>query len=138
MADIIVTYLSYGIFDTKLSTTVVPQIMTASAPSQIIRSTLDSSSSVRSFALKLLHSRKRSDLDIGRTLAEANKLFVLRSVDQFYFYAYVTTHLLFVANKAQTLSGTLACSSLLWRAQIFVLETACQATPWPPKASVQK
>ena len=35
MADIIVTYLSYGIFDTSLSTTVVPQIMTASASSRL-------------------------------------------------------------------------------------------------------
>src|SRR5271156_4505788 len=54
MADIIVTYLSYGIFETQLSTMVVPQIMTGSAPSRIIRSTIDSSSNVRSLALMFL------------------------------------------------------------------------------------
>jgi len=66
--------------------------MTASASSQIIRSTLDSSSSVRSFALKLLHSRKRPDYDIGKTLMETNKLFGPRPVDKFHFYAYAKSY----------------------------------------------
>jgi ankyrin repeat protein len=89
IADIIVTYLNYGVFETQLSTTsiVVPQIMTASVPSQIIRSALDSSSSVQSLALKLLKSRKQPEFDIGKTLAE-NKLFGPRLVDKFHFYSY--------------------------------------------------
>jgi ankyrin repeat domain-containing protein 50 len=92
MADIIVTYLNYGVFETQLSTVVVPQIMTGSAPSRIIRSTLDSSSSVQSLALKLLKSRKRPDYDIGKTLAESSKLFSHRLVGEFHFYAYAKSY----------------------------------------------
>jgi len=88
MAHIIITYLNYGVFETQLSTMVVPQIMTASAPSQVIRSMLDSSSSVQSLALKLLKSRKQPDFDIGKTVAETSKLFSPRSVDKFHFYSY--------------------------------------------------
>ncbi|KAH6696537.1 hypothetical protein BKA61DRAFT_448954, partial [Leptodontidium sp. MPI-SDFR-AT-0119] len=88
MRDIIVTYLNYGIFETQLSTLVVPQIMTGSAPSKIIRSTLDSSGSVRNLALKLLRSKRAPNYDVGQTLAEASKLFDSRPVDEFHFYSY--------------------------------------------------
>jgi ankyrin repeat domain-containing protein 50 len=92
MADIIVTYLNYGIFQPQLSTKVVPQIMTASVPSQIIRSTLDSSSNVRIIALKLLKSRKKPGYDIRKTLAETSKLSSPRSVDEFHFYSYAKSY----------------------------------------------
>ena len=88
MADIIVTYLNYGVFGNQLSTVVVPQIMIGSAPSRIILSALDSSNSVRSLALKLLKSSKQPDYDIGKALAETSTLFSPRSVDEFHFYAY--------------------------------------------------
>ena len=90
MADIIITYLSYGVFETQLSTTVVPQIMTESAPSRIIHS-LDPSS-VRSVTLKLLKSRKLPNFDIGKTLAEASKLSNPRSVDDFHFFSYAKSY----------------------------------------------
>ncbi|KAI9765967.1 MAG: hypothetical protein M1840_006974 [Geoglossum simile] len=92
MADIIITYLSYGVFGTQLSTMVVPQIRARSAPSRIIRSTLESSCSVRNLALKLLESRKQSDCDIGPTLAETSKLFNSRSVDEFHFFSYAKSY----------------------------------------------
>ncbi|KFY58528.1 hypothetical protein V496_06094 [Pseudogymnoascus sp. VKM F-4515 (FW-2607)] len=88
MANIIVTYLNYGVFSTQLSTTVVPQIMATSAPSRIIRSTTNLSSSVQSLALKLLKSRKQPDFDIGKTLAETSKLFSSLSMDEYHFYSY--------------------------------------------------
>src|SRR5271170_2060402 len=84
MADIIITYLNYGVFETQLSTMVVPQIMTGSAPSTIIRSTLDSSNSVQNLTLRLLKSRKRPNYNISKTLAETSKLFKPRSVDEFH------------------------------------------------------
>jgi len=46
IVDIIITYLSYGVFKTQLSTIVVPQIITRLALSTIIYLTLDSLSSV--------------------------------------------------------------------------------------------
>jgi ankyrin repeat protein len=88
MRDIIVTYLNYGVFETQMSTRVVPQIMTGSAPSKIIRSTLDSSGSVRNLALKLLKSKRAPNYDVGQTLAEASWLFNSRPVDEFHFYSY--------------------------------------------------
>lgn len=92
MAEIIITYLNYGVFGTQLSTMRVPQIAAASAPSQIIRATLDSSSSIRGVALKLLKSRKQPGFDIGKTLADAGNLFSPRSVHVFRFYRYATSH----------------------------------------------
>jgi hypothetical protein len=92
MAEIILTYLNYGVFGTQVSTTRVPQITASSAPSQIIRSTLDSSSSVRSIALKFLKFGKQPGFDIGKTLTDAANLFSPRSVDEFHFYRYATSH----------------------------------------------
>ncbi|KAI9854299.1 MAG: hypothetical protein M1813_001292, partial [Trichoglossum hirsutum] len=92
MADIIITYLSYGVFGTQLSTTVVPQIGAGSVPSRIIRSTLESSSSVRNLTLKLLKSRKRPNFNIGPILAETNTLFNSRSVDEFHFFSYAKSY----------------------------------------------
>ena len=88
MADIIITYLNYGVFETQLSTTVVPQMMTSLAPSKIIGSTLDSSGNVQRLALKLLKSKKKPDFDISKTLVETGKFFSLHSVDEFHFYSY--------------------------------------------------
>ncbi|KAI9760034.1 MAG: hypothetical protein M1840_002750, partial [Geoglossum simile] len=92
MADIITTYLSYGVFGTQLSTMVVPQIRAGSAPSRIIHSTLESSSSVRNLTLKLLKSRKQPNFDIGQTLAETSKLFNSRPVDEFHFFSYAKSY----------------------------------------------
>ncbi|XTI89671.1 hypothetical protein V2W45_1284894, partial [Cenococcum geophilum] len=92
MADIIITYLSYGVFETQLSTMVVPQIMTGSAPSTIIRSTLDSSNSVQNLTLRLLKSRKRPNYDISKTLAETRTLFKPRLVDEFHFFSYAKSY----------------------------------------------
>ncbi|KAI9768828.1 MAG: hypothetical protein M1840_004642 [Geoglossum simile] len=92
MADIIITYLSYGVFGTQLSTMVIPQISAGSAPFRIIRSTLESSSSVRNLTLKLLKSRKWPNCDIGPILAETSKLFNSRSVDKFHFFSYAKSY----------------------------------------------
>ncbi|KFY57612.1 hypothetical protein V497_05456 [Pseudogymnoascus sp. VKM F-4516 (FW-969)] len=86
MANIIVTYLNYGVFTTQLATTVVPQMTTA--PSQIIRLTPALSGSVQKLALKLLKSRKQPGFDIGKTLAEAGNLFGSRPMDDYHFHSY--------------------------------------------------
>jgi hypothetical protein len=92
MADIIVTYLSYGVFETRLSTLVAPQMMTGSVPSGIIHSTLDSSSTIRNLALKLLKSRKCPEHDISRTLVEMSKSLGSRSINKFHFYSYAKSY----------------------------------------------
>ncbi|KFY22245.1 hypothetical protein V493_06729 [Pseudogymnoascus sp. VKM F-4281 (FW-2241)] len=92
MANIIVTYLNYSVFETQLSSTVVPQIMTASAPSRIIRSTPDLSSTVQKLALLYLKSREQPNFNIGKTLAETKKLFRSRQFEEFCFYSYAKPH----------------------------------------------
>jgi hypothetical protein len=70
MSDVIVTYLSYGVFDTALSTFRVPNIEAGNAPSKIIQSVTTGSKNAHSLALRLLAHRKRLDFDLGRQLAE--------------------------------------------------------------------
>jgi hypothetical protein len=62
--------------------------MTASAPPRIIRSTIDSSGNARSLALKLLHSKKQSNYDIGKALTTASKHLKPFIIDEFHFYSY--------------------------------------------------
>ncbi|KEZ39997.1 1-alkyl-2-acetylglycerophosphocholine esterase [Scedosporium apiospermum] len=67
MASVIVTYLSYGVFDTQVSTMVVPQVMMGmgGAPSRIIHSTTETSGFVRDLALKLLKSRGQANYNMA-------------------------------------------------------------------------
>ncbi|KAH7159394.1 hypothetical protein B0J13DRAFT_108366 [Dactylonectria estremocensis] len=87
MREVIITYLNYDVFNTQLSTIVVPQISAEAAPSRIIHS-IDAAGSVRSLALKLLQSRRQPNYDISKVLADASKHFKSPSVDQFQFYSY--------------------------------------------------
>ena len=92
MADIVVTYLSYGVFGTEVSAMRVSPIPIGSASSRIICSTLDSSSRTQSLALKILKSKKRPDLDISRVLAEARRPFRSRGEDEFELLSYAKSH----------------------------------------------
>lgn len=92
MADIVVTYLSYGVFGTEISAMRVPPIPIGSASSRIVCSTLGSSSRTQSLALKILKSKKRPDLDISRILAEARRPFRSRGEDEFEFLSYAKSH----------------------------------------------
>jgi ankyrin repeat protein len=92
MADIVVTYLNYGVFGTQISTTKIPRIAVGSAPSRIIRSTLASSSSTQSLALKLLKSKNQPSFDVGKILAEAHNPLRSHSVHEFRFYSYAESH----------------------------------------------
>lgn len=92
MADIIVTYLNYGVFGTELSRTRMPPVKIQSAPSNVVRATIGSSSTVQNLALKLLRSRKQPDFDISKTLAEAREPFRSKTVEEFRFYSYARAH----------------------------------------------
>ena len=93
MVQVILTYLSYGVFDTQLSTTVVPQVKIGSAPSRITQS-INASGLVQSLALRLLRSKRTPDYDISKTLAEMMRFSDALSVDTFHFYSYGKTNLL--------------------------------------------
>ena len=85
IGEVIVTYMNYGVFDTCVSTSVVPQIRASAAASRIINS-MDTSSSIRQLALKLLRSRQHLDYRMGKALADAAKYRPHTAADQFHFY----------------------------------------------------
>jgi ankyrin repeat protein len=91
MADIVVTYLSYGIFGTQVSTTKVPQVMTQGVPTKIIRATTAPSKLTQNIALKLLKCRTQPNFDISKTLAEARSSNPAPE-DEFCFYRYASAY----------------------------------------------
>ena len=84
MGKTIVTYLNYGVFDTRLSNSVIPEIPSAAAASRIINS-MDTASGVRSLALKLLRSRRQSGYNMGKVLVDAAGPRPPATADQFHF-----------------------------------------------------
>ncbi|EFX00151.1 nacht domain containing protein [Grosmannia clavigera kw1407] len=90
MGDIVVTYLSYNVFNTTLSTTVTPQIPSRSTPARIVSSI--ESGFVRSMALMHLQSRQQPNYDMGQVLAEASRTKRPPSVNEFHFYEYAKLH----------------------------------------------
>ena len=93
-ADTIVTYLNYGVFGTQLSTIVAPRIRIGTAPSQIVREAIGSST-VRRIALELLKSRKRPDFDIGKVVMDAGGRYDNLPLDQFHFHDYAKSFCMF-------------------------------------------
>jgi ankyrin repeat protein len=91
-ADIVVTYLSYGIFGTEISRVVARPILAQSAPSKIMQATIGSSRSTRHHAMKLLRSRRQPAFDMSRAVAEARSSFRSKLENTFWFYAYANTY----------------------------------------------
>lgn len=74
MVPIIFTYLSYSHFETQISCSRTPQVMTGPIPSGVIRATLGKSTGkAATTARRLLGFRKNASCDITNTLAEARK-----------------------------------------------------------------
>jgi ankyrin repeat domain-containing protein 50 len=94
MADIIVTYLNYGVFGTQLSTIVAPKLNPGLAPSQIIQSTLPSSSTVRQLTLKILKSMKKPDTNIGKMILDAGDFYSTGLADNMHFHLYAKSYCL--------------------------------------------
>ena len=92
MGDIITTYLNYGVFDTQISTLLMPKMPVAAAPSKIVHAT--GPGMVQSLALKLLQARREPNVDIGNVLAGVNKELQSPGIHKFHFYSYAKPHLL--------------------------------------------
>lgn len=94
MADIITTYMNYGIFDNQVSTIVAPQIVAEALPSKIIRSAFDFSNIARSLAVRALQSRQQPDYNIGDLLLKESGRFNRYSAGQIHFIIYAKSHFL--------------------------------------------
>ena len=73
MSEIVITYLNYSIFDTRLSTAHSSQLMSPSSVPQLVHSALGSSSTVINLALHFLKSRKQPDFDMNKVLRETGE-----------------------------------------------------------------
>ena len=92
LADIVVTYLGYGVFETQLSGVNNRSVIPQSAPSSILQSAMGSSSTARHLAMKLLASRKQPAFDLSKTIAEVRGSPNCQPETAFKFYAYVRTY----------------------------------------------
>jgi hypothetical protein len=107
MADTIVTYLSYGVFGTDVSTFRIPRIEVGSAPAQIMGSTMTSTrASVQNLALRLLKSRRRPDFDMGKIIAEELNAHQQADGNQFHFHTYAEHYCVEHVTKARPLGMT--------------------------------
>lgn len=94
MADIVVTYLCYGVFGTELSRAKVKLVIPQSAPSKIVQATVGIPSTARSIAMKLLRSRRQPAFDMSNAIADARGSFISGSEDSgdFKFFVYARTY----------------------------------------------
>jgi ankyrin repeat protein len=107
LADIVVTYLGYGVFGTEISRVVVRPILTQSAPSKIIQATLGSSGNTIHHAMKLLRSKQQPAFDMSKAVVEARGSFKSKPENTFRFYtyakAYWQNHILYVSGHEDTI-----------------------------------
>lgn len=92
MADIVVTYLGYGVFGTEIATARVQPVQAQVTPSRIVHATLGPSSTIANMAQKLLRSRKQPDFDIGKVLAESKSALSSKPGTSFKFHVYAKAH----------------------------------------------
>ncbi|KAH7153533.1 hypothetical protein EDB81DRAFT_791537 [Dactylonectria macrodidyma] len=90
MATILITYLNYGVFDTQISTRVVPRVEHGAVPNKVISSVIDSSS-IRKIALGLLKSPLPSKIDVSEVLAKESQ-HSKSSRTEFFFLLYAKVY----------------------------------------------
>jgi ankyrin repeat protein len=117
LADTVVTYLSYGVFETELSRVVVHPVMAQSAPSQIVQATMGFSGTSRQIAMKFLRSRRQAAFDMSKSLAEARSSFKPKLENAFRFQTYAVRywrdHILSVSGHNDAIFRL--CSKLIQR-----------------------
>ncbi|KAL8400657.1 hypothetical protein RB594_000889 [Gaeumannomyces avenae] len=96
MAHIILTYLNYGAFDTKLSASVAPQVMAATAPQKIIQSSLGTTTSgrIQEAALRLWKPGKQPKYNICPLLMQERGRSKPHYTHQFSFLPYAKLYCL--------------------------------------------
>ncbi|RFN54247.1 vegetative incompatibility protein het-e-1 [Fusarium flagelliforme] len=91
MAETLVTFLSYNVFETTISRNVVPKIDATQIPKKVVLDAVTPFRIGTSFSEKVLRYRSRSKLDIGPTLASARR-HQPQSGDQFPLLIYATKY----------------------------------------------
>lgn len=91
MADVVITYLNYGVFDKQVSTMVTPRVPGGQVISNIA-SSFDPDI-VRRMALNILKSRKGADVDVGNVLRETIGKPKYDDAQSYEFYNYAKSYL---------------------------------------------
>ena len=120
MANTVLTYLNYDVFNTQLSTTVAQSVPANNVSKTIVSNTLVSSDSIRSLALRLLRSKNKTDFNVGHALAMYNHQF--RQQNTFHFRPYAKASFLEHTKNLETCSDDLL--SLLWTSSVKERATA--------------
>jgi len=124
LADIIVTYLGYGVFETQLERNHARPILAQAVPPTVMQNTMGGSSSARQLAKKLLKSRKQPAFDLSKTVAEARGHSYSEPQDGFKFLSYAKAnwqnHVPYVSSQADDLY---ALAARLIRNRFSELET---------------
>ncbi|KAJ5909564.1 hypothetical protein N7504_004207 [Penicillium tannophilum] len=97
MADIVITYLNYGVFETQISTRVNTPLHVNSAPAKIVESVFEVPNAVRDLAMSLLKLRKTPGFDLGKTLEQLRPGHQSVSDHRFSFLSYAKSNCLYHA-----------------------------------------
>ncbi|KAG4286253.1 hypothetical protein FPRO06_07513 [Fusarium proliferatum] len=88
MAETLVTYLSYNIFDTRLSRNVAPKISANKMPETVALSTMSNHQAGKSVANKFFRLKSKIKRDIGPTLARVSTGYQANNSQQFLLLPY--------------------------------------------------
>jgi hypothetical protein len=87
LADIVVTYLAYGVFETQLSKVNNRPTIPQPAPFSFLQSAM-----ARRVAMRILANRKQPTFDLSKTIAEVSGSSNRQPEDAFKFHSYAKTH----------------------------------------------
>jgi hypothetical protein len=111
MNSIIVTYLSYGVFETQL-TTRLPVLEVGPAPLRVVDSMARPGNLMQSLASKLLRARRQPNFDASKFITDSLEHNRLDGSEMFHFHCYakqyVLSHLLEYPKVVSDSSGTLS------------------------------
>lgn len=97
MADIVITYLNYGVFETQISTRTNKTLQINSAPSKIVESVFEVPNVVRDLAMSLLKLRKTPGFDLAKTLEQLRPRYQSMSDQNFSLLSYAKQNCLYHA-----------------------------------------
>ncbi|KAH7151445.1 hypothetical protein DER46DRAFT_476189, partial [Fusarium sp. MPI-SDFR-AT-0072] len=103
MAETLVTYLSYNVFDTRLTRNVVPKIEANDMPKRVALSAIKTSSIGKGIAERLLKLRSQLRHDVGPVLAESVKSHWKDDSQQFSLLPYASKNWIFHTSHIQYL-----------------------------------
>ncbi|KAF4411176.1 Vegetative incompatibility HET-E-1 [Fusarium acutatum] len=113
MAETLVTYLSYNVFDTRLTRNVVPKIEANDMPKKVALSTMKTSSVGKGITERFLKLRSQLRHDVGPVLAESVKSQWKDDSQQFFLLPYASKNWIFHTSHIHYLDPLCRWYSLL-------------------------